>query len=98
MYVHYSVLARPLPKGTVPFGLGMCPLWSGMKAKCALYLASFPGLLTPAFVACSTNAEEGLLKRVTCSDVNGCWVVVWRSGTVSGKPQRLSLSFVAVAQ
>ena len=25
-------------------------------------LASFPGLLAPAFVACSTNAGEGLVK------------------------------------
>ena len=29
-----SVLARPLPKGTVPFGLLMCPSWSGLKARC----------------------------------------------------------------
>ena len=28
----------------------------------ALALASFPGLLAPAFVACSTNAGEGLVK------------------------------------
>ena len=27
-----------------------------------VYLASYPGLLNPAFVACSTNAEEGLVK------------------------------------
>ena len=26
-----AVLARPLPKDTVPFGLLMCPLWSGLK-------------------------------------------------------------------
>ena len=25
-------------------------------------LASYPGFLTPAFVACSTNAGEGLVK------------------------------------
>ena len=39
-----SVLARPLPKGTVPFypsflsrlGTRLCPLWSGLKAQCAL--------------------------------------------------------------
>ena len=41
-------------------------------------IALFPGLLTPAFVACSTNA--GVL-LVTCSDVHGRWVDVWRSGT-----------------
>jgi len=34
----------------------------------------YPGLLTPVFVACSTNAWEGLVKLVTCSDVPGCWV------------------------
>jgi len=34
-------------------------------------LASYPGLLTPAFVACSTNAGEGLVKLITCSDVPG---------------------------
>ena len=26
-----SVLAGPLPEGTVPVGLLMCPLWSGLK-------------------------------------------------------------------
>jgi len=25
-------------------------------------IASYPGLLTPAFIACSTNAGEGLVK------------------------------------
>ena len=34
--VKSSVLARPLLEGTVPFGLLMCPLWSGLEAKCAL--------------------------------------------------------------
>ena len=33
---HHSVLARPLPKGTVPFGLLMCPSWFGLKTQCAL--------------------------------------------------------------
>jgi len=27
-----------------------------------ILLASYPGLLTPAFVACSTNVGEGLVK------------------------------------
>ena len=27
-----------------------------------IWLASYPGLLAPAFVACSTNAGEGLVK------------------------------------
>ena len=29
---------------------------------CSQLTASYPGLLTPAFVTCSTNAEEGLVK------------------------------------
>jgi len=29
---------------------------------CYLQLASYPGLLTPVFVACSTNAGKGLVK------------------------------------
>ena len=56
-----SILARPLPKSTVPFGLPMCPLSSGLKtqftlpALCPLTTSSnhlkyltrqgFPGLL-----------------------------------------------------
>jgi len=42
-------------------------------------VASYPGLLTPAFVACSTNMGEGLVKLTTCNDVPGSWVDVWRS-------------------
>jgi len=30
------------------------------------------GLLTPVFVACSTNTgEEGLVKLITCNDIPG---------------------------
>ena len=29
---------------------------------CEIIVASYPGLLTPAFVACSTNVGEGLVK------------------------------------
>ena len=43
---------------------------TGNEAK--FHLASYPGLLTPVFVACSTNVGEGLVKLVTCSDVHGC--------------------------
>jgi len=50
-------------------------------------LASYPGLLTPVFVACSTNAGEGLVTLIMCNDVPGCWVDVWRSGTFPEKPQ-----------
>ena len=30
-----------------------------------------PGPLTPVFLACSTNAGEGLVKLVMCSDIGG---------------------------
>jgi len=40
-------------------------------------LVSYPGLLTPVFVACSTNVGEGLIKLIMCSDVPGCWVEEW---------------------
>jgi len=36
-----------------------------------MYLASYPGLLTPAFVTCSTNAGEGLVKLSMWYDVPG---------------------------
>ena len=39
-----------------------------------LGIASFPGLLTPAFVAYSTNAGDGLVKPFSCSVVHGHWV------------------------
>ena len=51
----------------------------GLISKVAAAL--YPGLLTPVFVACSTNAREGLVKLITCSDVPGCWMDIWRSGT-----------------
>jgi len=36
-------------------------------------VASYPGLLTAVFVACSTSAGEGLVKLVMCSDLDvGC--------------------------
>ena len=41
----------------------------------ASLLASYPGLLTPAFVACNTNAGEGLVKLSH---------VVWRTWTCGG--------------
>ena len=43
-------------------------LWS---LWCTLILASYPGLLAPAFVACSTNAGEGLVKLSQWYDVPG---------------------------
>jgi len=50
-------------------------------------LASYPGLLTPVFVTCSTNMGEGLLGLITCNDVPGHWGDMWRSGTFQEKPQ-----------
>ena len=41
-------------------------------------VASYPGLLAPAFVACSTNIGEGLVKL---SHVVWCTWTLWRSGT-----------------
>ena len=35
-------------------------------------LASYPGLLTPAFVTCNTNTEEGLVKLISWNGVPGC--------------------------
>ena len=50
-----------------------------------VYLASYPGLLTPVFVTCSTNVGEGLM--IMCSDIPGHWVDVWRSGSFTEKLQ-----------
>jgi len=36
-----------------------------------ILLASYLGLLTPAFVTCSTNAGKGLVKLITCNDIPG---------------------------
>ena len=46
-----------------------------------LSVASYPGLLTPAFVTCSINVGEGLVKLITCNDIPTHWVDVVRSGT-----------------
>ena len=40
-------------------------------------LASYPGLLTAVFVACSTSTVEGLVKVIMCSDVPGGHVEEW---------------------
>ena len=47
---------------------------------CGIGIALSPGL-TPAFVTCSTNVGGGLVKLITCNDIPGRWVDVWRSGT-----------------
>ena len=36
------------------------------------HLTLYPGLLTTAFVACSANTGEGLVKLIRCNDVPGC--------------------------
>ena len=54
--------------------LGLCLLVAPASHS---ILASYPGLLTPAFVACSTNAGGGLVKLVTVMT----YLEVWRSGT-----------------
>jgi len=46
-----------------------------------LYIALYPGLLTPAFVSCCTRVGEGLVKLITWNGIPGHWVDVWRSGT-----------------
>ena len=48
---------------------------------------SYPGLPTPAFLTCTTNTREGLVKVIMCSDVHGCWVDVWRNCTFPVKLQ-----------
>jgi len=50
-----------------PANKGNCSQRPGIKET-----AVTAGLLTPAFVACSTNVGEGLVKLVTCSDIPGC--------------------------
>jgi len=48
-------------------------------------LGSYPGLSTLVFVACSANMGDGLVKLIACTDIHGCWVDVWRSGTFPDK-------------
>ena len=48
--------------------------WHQNEGPCG-YLASYPGLLPPAFVTCSTNAGEGLVKLSH---------VVWHTWTCGG--------------
>ena len=50
-------------------------------------LALYPGLVTPAFVACSTNTGEGLVKLIHAMT----YLDVWRSGTYPEKSQASAL-------
>jgi len=61
--------------------------------KCNIHTSSWDKtsqphtLLTLAFVTCSTNAREGLVKLIMCNDVPGHWVDMWRCGTFLEKLQ-----------
>jgi len=52
-------------------------------------ITSYPGLLPPMVVACSTKTGESLVKLITCNDVPGCRVNVRRSGMF---PEKLQVS------
>ena len=53
---------------------------SGIKK--VVILASYPGLLTPAFDAHGTNMRESLVKLITCNDyIPRHWMDIWRSAT-----------------
>lgn len=43
--------------------------------------------LTPAFVVCITNTEEGLVKLVMYNDLPGLKAGIWRRGTFPAKMQ-----------
>jgi len=60
-------------------------------SHCCDLAASYPGLLNLAFVACIANMGEGLVKLITCNDVPGRLVDVWRSGTFPEKLQASEL-------
>jgi len=60
-------------------------------SHCCDLAASYPGLLNLAFVACIANMGEGLVKLITCNDVPGRLVDVWRSGTFPEKLQTSEL-------
>jgi len=57
----------------------LTPFLNGSAHVVALY----PGLLAPAFVTCSTNAGEGLVKLSR----GMTYLDVWRSGTFPEKQQ-----------
>ena len=71
------------PKMLVGTMLPLCPVYKQLHSSirhCSMIAASYPGLFTLADVACSTNARKGRVKLITCDDVPGCWVDMWRSG------------------
>jgi len=54
---------------------GMCFVYSGTSLQLALY----PGLLSPASVACSTNTDRGRPGKTESRGMT--YLDVWRSGT-----------------
>ena len=60
---HYLRVARPKTKHCINLV---------STNQIIFWLASLPGLLTPAFVAHRTNEGEGLVKLATCNDIHGC--------------------------
>ena len=60
---------------------GLPLIWTpsgGIKFTCTALWEEPSFVTTLPFVACSTNVGEGLVKLITCNDVPGRWVDVWR--------------------
>ena len=67
-----------------PRGPGLAPgHLAGYFSQAILWemISLLPRPSHPVFVACSTSTGESLVKLITCSDVPGHWVDVWRSDT-----------------
>ena len=65
-----SVLARPLPKGIVPFGIPMCPLWSGVKTKYCPLLALCPLITSSNHLKCLTRQSFPECSCCSSSDLS----------------------------
>ena len=74
-----AMLFAPYPLGA-PTHLPLSRIFCQCRTYwlCWKWLASY---LTPTFVTCSTNMPKDLVKLITCNDVSGSWVDMWRSGT-----------------
>ena len=62
-----------------------CTSESGLRYQS---VASYPGLLTPAFVTCSTNVGEGLVKLIVCCDILD---IGWTCGGVAYSQKTASM-------
>jgi len=84
-YILLNFTVSPLSEFLCPYSILPKSVWLGMPlwytphhyilsllVSWSILLGSNPGLLTPVFVACSTNMGEGLVTLITCSDVPGC--------------------------